>query len=302
MNDLRRASLAVGATAAAAAFVYAVAIEPFAIETVDIEIFLPRLPIEFDGYTVLQLSDLHTSRYGKREQIVADLIKSLPIPDLVVITGDLVHTSKGIPPFLRVTDGVKGRDGIFAVFGNSEHKNGIRPAAFSKLLSDSGIQPLLNSHCLIARGGKQIALVGVDDPVSLRDCMEDGLEGLDDSIFKVLLMHSPDGIAEAVVRGIDLTLSGHTHGGQVKFPLFGAPYTHSTLGRRMSNGYYAGSNLKRIIGIRPGRSQLYVTRGLGVSGVALRFLCRPELTRITLRKGVPRAKIGEKILQYRSLV
>jgi len=118
------------------------------------------------------------------------------------------------------------------------------------------------------------------------------VEGLDDSLFKLLLMHTPDGISEAVVRGIDLTLSGHTHGGQVKLPIVGALFTHSLLGRRMSHGYYAGKRLYQIIGIRAGRSQLYVTRGLGISGLALRFLCRPEMTVITLRKGLPGIKYG----------
>ena len=101
------------------------------------------------------------------------------------------------------------------------------------------------------------------------------------------LMHSPDGIAEAVVRGVDVVLSGHTHGGQVRLPFYGAPHTHTILGRRMSDGYYAAKRLRRAIGIRPGRTQLYVTRGLGVSGLALRFLAPPELTLLTLRRGAP---------------
>ncbi len=99
-------------------------------------------------------------------------------------------------------------------------------------------------------------------------------------------MHSPDGIAEAVVQGVDVALSGHTHGGQIRLPLLGALYTHSILGKRMSDGYYSRGRLRRAIGIRPGRTQLYVTRGLGVSGLALRFLTRPELTVITLRRGL----------------
>ena len=106
-------------------------------------------------------------------------------------------------------------------------------------------------------------------------------------------MHSPDGIAEAVVYGVDVALSGHTHGGQIRLPLYGALYTHSIMGKRMSDGYYSRKRLRRAVGIRPGRTQLYVTRGLGVSGLALRFLTRPELTVITLRRGLPHIRRNE---------
>ena len=278
--------------AAGLALLYAIAVEPCFIQTVNVEISLPRLPKAFDGYSILQLSDLHTRRYGRRERIIRRIIESLPKPDLAVITGDMVHTPAGIPHFLRTVENLTAVDGVYAIFGNSEHKNGVRPGAFARELHEKSIHPLLNTNVIIERDAASIALVGVDDPVSFMDDMPAALEGLDESIFKLLLMHTPDGISEAVVRGIDLSLSGHTHGGQVKLPLVGALFTHSHLGRRMSHGYYAGKMLHQIIGIRPGRTQLYVTRGLGISGLALRFLCRPELTIITLRKGLPGVQYG----------
>ena len=176
---------------------------------------------------------------------------------------------------------------MYAVFGNSEHKNGVRPYAFSRTLAEQGIPPLMNRHVRLTRGGAQIALAGVDDPVNDLDRLEDALAGIPADLFTLVLMHSPDGIAEAVVRGVDLVLSGHTHGGQIRLPWYGALYTHSAMGRRMSDGYYSRRRLRRAIGIRPGRTQLYVTRGIGVSGLALRFLTRPELTVLTLRRGAP---------------
>ena len=193
-------------------------------------------------------------------------------------------------PFLELAGSFAARDGLYAVFGNSEHKNGVRPHAFAEALAAHNITPLLNRHVTLTRGGAQIALVGVDDPVNDKDDLAAALRGVPDDQFTLLLMHSPDGIAEAVTRGVDVVLSGHTHGGQVRLPFFGAPHTHTHLGRRMSDGYYAGRRLRRAIGIRPGRTQLYVTRGLGVSGLALRFLAPPELTLITLRRGAPGLK------------
>lgn len=287
---MSRLGFALGATTGATALgllAYAVGIEPYAIETVRLDIHVPRLPRAFDGYVTYQISDLHTSQCGRRERWLSQTLSAMPPADLIAVTGDLVHTSRGISPFLDLAKSFQARDGIYAVFGNSEHKNGVRPHQFAVTLQENGIIPLLNSHTLITRGEETLALAGVDDPVSNKDCMAGALAGIPPDICALLLMHSPDGIAEAVVRGVDLVLSGHTHGGQISLPLIGAPYTHSLLGRRMNHGYYAGKKLRRVIGIRPGRTQLYVTRGLGVSGLALRFLTRPELTIITLRHGPP---------------
>lgn len=266
---------------------YAVGIEPYALRVVHRELRSMRLPRAFEGYTICQISDLHMTQMGRRERALKRLLKSLPTPDLVAVTGDLIHTPCGTEPFLELARCFSARDGVYAVFGNSEHKNGVRPHAFARSLTDNDITPLLNRHVVLECDGDQIVLAGVDDPVNERDRMEEALAGASPDLFTLLLMHSPDSIAEAVVRGVDVVLSGHTHGGQVRLPLIGALHTHSVLGLRMSDGYYAGKRLQRAIGIRPGRTQLYVTRGLGVSGLALRFLAPPELTLITLRRGAP---------------
>lgn len=284
MSHARAWGAAIGATALGL-LGYAAGVEPYAVETVRLTLRLPRLPQAFDGYSILQVSDLHMSQIGRRETLVRSLIEQIGPVDLVAVTGDLVHTQRGIAPFLALAQSFHARDGAYAIFGNSEHKNGVRPHAFARTLADSGIPPLMNSHVLLTRGGAQIALAGVDDPVNDLDRLPQALSGIPEGACTLLLMHSPDGIAEAALLGVDLVLSGHTHGGQIRFPLIGAPYTHSYLGRRMSNGLYLGRALRRVIGIRPGRTQLYVSRGIGISGLALRFLTRPELTVITLRRG-----------------
>jgi len=266
---------------------YAAAVEPYAIETVALDLFAPRLPDAFDGYTIIQVSDLHMRQMGRREKILESLLRGLPQADLVAVTGDLVHTPDGVAPFLELAAAFKARDGVYAVFGNSEHKNGVRPYALARTLTENAITPLMNSHRLLTRGDSQIVLAGVDDPVNDKDDIAAALYNTPPDLFTLLLMHSPDPVAEAVLRGVDVVLSGHTHGGQIRLPFFGALYTHSLLGRRMSDGYYSRGRLRRAIGIRPGRTQLYVTRGIGISGLALRFLTRPELTVITLRHGLP---------------
>ncbi len=269
---------------------YAAAWEPYAIETVHLDLFAPRLPDAFDGYTLIQVSDLHMRQRGRREKHLETLLRGLPPADLVAVTGDLVHTPSGIAPFLELAKAFDAKDGVYAVWGNSEHKNGIRPYALARTLAESGIMPLMNSHVLISRGDSQIILAGVDDPVNDKDDIAAALHGASPDLFTLLLMHSPDPVAEAVLRGVDVVLSGHTHGGQIRLPWFGALYTHSLLGRRMSDGYYSRGRLRRAVGIRPGRTQLYVTRGIGISGLALRFLTRPELTVLTLRRGPPHVR------------
>ena len=281
---------ALAGTTALGLLAYAVGVEPYLIETVHLDLYTPRLPEAFEGYTIIQVSDLHMRQRGRRERGLERLACSLPPADLVAWTGDLIHTPAGIEPFFQLAAAFPSRDGAYAIFGNSEHKNGVRPYAFSRTLAEHGLTPLLNRHVLLTRGGAQIALAGVDDPVNDKDRLDEALNGIPEGLFTLVLMHSPDGIAEAVVRGVDVVLAGHTHGGQVRLPFFGAPYTHSHLGHRMSDGYYSRGRLRRAIGIRPGRTQLYVTRGIGTSGLSLRFGARPELTILTLRHGSPHIK------------
>ncbi|MCW3059564.1 MAG: Ser/Thr protein phosphatase family protein [Capsulimonas sp.] len=277
---------AVGA-AAAAALAYSAAVEPYDIRIEHIELTTPRLPQAFDGYTIYQLSDFHMRQMGRRERKIRAILDALPPADLIVLTGDLIHTRAGTEPFFELAKSFQSRDGAFSIFGNSEHKNGVRPGLFAAQLAGHGLHPLLNAHTTIERGGETIVLAGVDDPVNDLDRLPDALAGAPAGAFVLLMMHSPDSIAEAVVHGVDVVLSGHTHGGQIRFPFVGAPYTHSLFGKQMSSGYYGGYKLRKVIGIAPGRTQLYVTRGLGVSGLALRFLTPPELTIVTLRRGAP---------------
>ncbi|BDI30902.1 hypothetical protein CCAX7_29530 [Capsulimonas corticalis] len=273
--------------AGAAALAYATAIEPYDIRIEHIELTSPRLPAAFDGYTVYQISDIHMRQMGRRERKIRTILKSLPPADLITLTGDLIHTRAGTDPFFELAKSFQSRDGAYSVFGNSEHKNGVRPGLFAAQLAGRGLHPLLNAHTVIARGGESIVLAGVDDPVNDLDRLSDALAGAPPDKFILLMMHSPDSVADAVAQDVDVVLSGHTHGGQVCFPFIGAPYTHSLFGKEMSSGYYAGMKLRKVIGIAPGRTQMYVTRGLGVSGLALRFLCPPELTIVTLRRGAP---------------
>lgn len=272
------------AAGAAALLAYATLIEPFAIHHVEITLLCERLPKAFDGYRVLLLSDFHSRRMAVRERKVLKMIEAIPEHDIIALDGDLIYTPRGMDSMYEFTSRLHAKDGVYGTFGNSEHKNGVVPHVFARGLEKSGVQMLLNKSVRINRGNKSIVIAGVNDPVSEHDDIGAALKGVDEDEFTLLLMHTPDSVGLACARGVDVVLSGHTHGGQVKLPLIGAPFTHSYLGPAMSHGLYSGARLQNILGYRPRRTQLYVTRGIGISGLAMRFLCRPEITTITLKK------------------
>jgi predicted MPP superfamily phosphohydrolase len=282
-SNRKKAAVAAGG-AGIAALLYSIAVEPYHIEHVEIELQLPRLPEEFDGYRVLQISDLHMRKMGRREKLLQSILRKLPSHDLALITGDLIHTPGGAAHFITLSRSIVATDGVYAVFGNSEHKNGVRSKEFAKQLGKAGITALINSSTIINRGGSRIYLLGVDDPVSQKEDLRAAISGVPDEAFKLLMMHSPDPIGQASAYGIDLVLSGHTHGGQVRIPGIGALHTNTVLGLSMDSGLFKEQRLFDIIGFRAGRTQLYVSRGVGSSGFALRFMCPPEITSITLKR------------------
>ncbi|MCS6884626.1 MAG: hypothetical protein NZ558_04290, partial [Blastocatellia bacterium] len=141
-----------------------------------------------------------------------------------------------------------------------------------------GIRILRNSHERLERNGAAIYLIGVDDPHLWMDDLKKALRGVPADACKILLAHSADIWEEAVRSGVDLILSGHTHGGQVRLPLLGALIANT---RKIPRAYAAG-----LFDLTD-HTQLFVNRGLGHSTLPLRFLCRPQVAIVTLRKEKP---------------
>ena len=139
------------------------------------------------------------------------------------------------------------------------------------------------SHCRSLE--KDFVIAGVDDPFRKHADLPKALQGVQPEDFVVLLAHAPNIAAQAVDLGVDLVLSGHTHGGQFKLPLLPAPYPHTGRGPRLEQGLYARERLSRRIGMDADHTQIYVSRGLGASYIPARLFCRPELPIITLRRG-----------------
>jgi hypothetical protein len=233
----------------------------------EVEVALPRLPKALDGYSVVQLSDLHlgvTVPLSKFARIV-ERVSSLQ-PDLVVLTGDVLDAGlNDEEAFARIGSGLKARQGVFAVLGNHEFYHGTEASAsaFRKM----GAR-LLRNELAALPGGLQVA--GIDDIRTAHLSAPElgaALSKLDPSRPSLLLSHQPLLFDAAARAGVGLMLSGHTHAGQI-FP-FGAivrlvyPYFH---------GLY-----------RRDASSLYVTSGTGQWGPPMRLFTRAEIVRYTLR-------------------
>lgn len=250
---------------------YSYAIEPNWIETTHLEIPISGLPKEFEGLRVVQISDLHVGPYASKEdveRVVADVNRLKP--DIVAITGDFVSLSAdNIYPCAEALKELRPRLGTYGVLGN--HDFATDPDAIADALRSAGINMLRNQADHLSVGSQRLWIVGVDDVYLFQDDLPGAMADVPSNSNTILLCHSPDIAEQAIDMPIDLILVGHTHGGQVRLPIFGAPFlpVHNPQ-------YEAGL-------FTVGQSLMYVNRGLGVVYPPFRFMSRPEITVITLR-------------------
>jgi uncharacterized protein len=251
---------------------YGYQIEPHHVEVVRKAFSLRGLPAAFEGYTITQISDLHLGFFINADQVVklAEQVNALNA-DVIVMTGDFVAGHKvvvaeQIEPALKP---FVARDGVYAILGNHDHW--LNAQAVSQGIRAAGVSLLLNQHVRIQRGDESLYLAGVDDIWEKQHDLHAALRDIPEAACTILLAHEPDYADEVAADGrVALQLSGHSHGGQVRFPLRGA-VALPHLGRKYDIGAYTIGDL-----------QLYVNRGIGMTAVPLRFGCPPEITHITL--------------------
>jgi predicted MPP superfamily phosphohydrolase len=250
---------------------------------VRLEIPLTRLPAALDGFTIAQLSDLHYDEHFSAVPIreAVSIVNALQ-PDLIALTGDFVtipafsdylHNEKkgaaAAEPCALAIASLRARYGIFAILGNHDHDSD--PDRVIEALVGQGIQLLRNTSRPIEASGARLWLTGVDDVLTGKPDLAGSLKGIPRSEPVVLLAHEPDYADQVSGSSVDLQLSGHSHGGQVRLPLIGAPILPD-----MAKKYPWG--LRRI-----GPLTLYTNVGLGTIRIAARLNCPPEITLITLR-------------------
>lgn len=246
----------------------------------DVEVRIPGLAREFDGYRLLQLTDLHISRLfpASWASRVVDRANGTGV-DLIVVTGDFIdgrveRRRDEVEPLRRLS----APDGLYAVPGNHEYYFGYRE--WMTHLGGMGFRMLPNAHVLLRRGGARLAIAGVTERAARQVGEEPpnlgtALGGIPPATPVILLDHQPRGAARAASRAVALQLSGHTHGGMI----LGLDRIVAS-----SNGGYVSGRYQ------VGPMTLYVSNGTGLwPGFALRLGRPPEMTRFTLRSDQRRA-------------
>ncbi len=234
-----------------------------------VEISLERLPKKLDGLKIIHLSDIHHSPFTNLEHIeravkVANRLR----PDMFVLTGDYVsHEKKYIAPVAEVLGKLKAEFGTYACLGNHDHWTA--PDVIARRLRDEGITVLINEGFRFEARGASFWICGVDDHMVGKTDLTAALRGSFPDEMKLLLAHNPIIFRTAARRRVDLTLSGHTHGGQVKMR---DPEKRLMPRRKLTSGLHERNN-----------SQIYITRGIGTVVLPIRYQCPPEISLLELR-------------------
>jgi uncharacterized protein len=251
------------------------------------DIVIENLPHELKGTTISLISDIHSGQYMSEGEIreYADVINSLG-SDIICIPGDFINNDmKEIPPVTKGLRDLKAKHGVYGSLGNHDFFSNNADYVASAINNETPVQMLRNDHRKIIINGKELYMMGVDDTRGAGAHMEAVLKYYDQAETKlitaegdtagkpkILLCHKPYGFDELAKKDIDLILAGHTHGGQVVPIKFGN-----------FNLSFAATVSKYIEGLyKIGKSNMYVSRGIGTVAMPIRLNCPPEITVIKL--------------------
>jgi predicted MPP superfamily phosphohydrolase len=251
---------------------YGVTIRRWWFVTRNVDIPVRGLHPQLEGYRIVQLSDLHVGAltppwWAKRWIDRANEVAG----DVVVVTGDLV--TSGIAFHEAIADligGLRGKDGVFCSMGNHDYFGEGEPLI--SLIRATGAKVLRNEGVSIDRAGAALYLTAIDDTWTKRADVDLALSARPPGVTTVMLAHDPDRFPQIAKRGVDLVLSGHTHGGQIAFPFLGRWINASRLAHRFHIGLY-----------EEGDSTLFVHPGLGTTGPPIRLGVAPAIVVLTLR-------------------
>jgi len=241
-------------------FLYGHFIEPYWVEINTIPIQTDKL--NRNSFRLVQISDLHCGKKPRNEKRMVELINKMQ-PDIIVFTGDAINTASALPLFKETMRNLKARLAKLAVRGNFE----IHYWKDLDLFADTGFEPLDSQTVALRKNSDTLCISGLtcENPAGFKDLLQD----VADNHFSVFLYHYPDLVEDLQGLNVDLYLCGHTHGGQVALPFYGAVITLSKFGKKYESGMY-----------NVGRTTLYVNRGVGMDAAPapkVRFFARPEI-------------------------
>ncbi len=236
---------------------------------------LKHLGSALDGFKVVHMSDFHLHPHTQIELVERAVEATNRLsPDLIALTGDYVSggrssNAEAIFELAPVLTKLNAKYGVFTVLGNHDYWTNKKIVLTG--LKESGLPVLINSGVALSVGQQILYLAGLDDGWSSHPDLSKALEKRPGSVPTIVLVHEPDFADTFSADGtVSLQLSGHSHGGQIRLPGIGALIL-PRLGRKYNQGLYRVEDM-----------WVYTTRGIGVTGVPVRFNCRPEITEITL--------------------
>lgn len=260
---------------AAAALAYLINDSRENLQVTDYTVASEKLPEEFDGFKIVQLSDLHGAQFGEDNDELIAAVAELE-PDIIALTGDFVTSDADLPVLRALIPRLTALCSVYFVSGNHEFGSGLA-SEVRNIMTDSGVKYLSNEFLSLSRGGASIILGGVEDPLAYADMLSPDelareMDDTDPAAFKILLGHRNYWMTEYPELPVDLIFSGHAHGGIIRIPGVGGLVGTD---RRLFPDFEAGQ-------FDNGRYSLIVSRGLGNSVPIPRLLNRPEIVCVTL--------------------
>lgn len=246
------------------------------IVTTEHELSFAELPQDFDGWRIVQLSDLHGAQFGKNNSRLLRRVEAAQ-PDMIVLTGDLADSDTDLTVVEALLPALGEIAPVYYVSGNHEWSAGL-PETLREMMEESGARYLRNETLRLCRGDAEIALVGVEDPNGWEtqqkpDEVVAQLRAEQPEMFAVLLGHRNDWITKYPELPVQLIFCGHAHGGIVRLPWIG--------GLLGTGGTFLPEHIDGVE--RSGSYQLVISRGLGNSVPIPRLFNNPEIVAVTLR-------------------
>ncbi len=260
----------------------------FKIDVSEYEVASVKIPKAFDGFRILQLSDLHNRRFNKNNKKIVKIIEKQK-PDIIVMTGDMVSSnSVGFSNFFSLVEELDGKYPIYYIFGNHEQRLSVeKQAIIIGKLREYGVKVLNNQHEFITKDDENIEIFGLKQELIYytnylkskktysyeQKDMENAIRKSDSKKFNILLAHNPLYFETYEKWGADLVFSGHVHGGIIQIPFIGGFLSpERKLFPKYSGGEYEINDSKMI-----------VSRGLGYTKINLRFFNNPEICVVELK-------------------
>ena len=265
-------------------FFVVVAIDNIVIHTTVTEVYISKLPDSFNGYRIVQVSDLHNNVYGIGQSYLISCIKAAD-PDIIVITGDLIdRNTRNVDNAMMFVSKAVEIAPVFYVSGNHEANLPEEYHDLVRRMEEAGVSVLINeSVTILTVEEESVTLAGVVDPafdwskpdgVIIDEEIKAAFADTDSEQVKILLSHRPEHISVYADNNIDLVLTGHAHGGQVRLPFFGPVYAPSQgLRPKYTSGLYYEGN-----------TRMFVSRGIGNGIAPFRFNDGPELAVMVLNQ------------------